>query len=133
MMPRGLFPNKPTLGGDSWLVWTYAGLPVAGDAQGTSIGLGYMAEFYIDFGVPLMFVPLFLFGILLGLIYRAFLIFSPSLDIYNAVVISVFLAHFSTYDAEIAKMLGAIAMKSVVYSVLLRFAGRWLHRALIVG
>jgi hypothetical protein len=72
-MPRLLFPNKPAID-DSERTAKYTGIKVAGIDEGTSIGIGYMGESYIDFGPRLMFVPVFLFGLSLGLIYRVFLL-----------------------------------------------------------
>ena len=71
--PRLLFPDKPVLDSDSELVTKYAGVVVAGAEQETSIAFGYAAESYVDFGVPLMFVPVFIFGILMGMAYHEWL------------------------------------------------------------
>jgi hypothetical protein len=70
-MPRLLFPGKPGID-DSQETAKYTGLAVAGQEQGTSIGLGYMAESYIDFGWLGMFIPIFLLGVFYGTIYRLF-------------------------------------------------------------
>lgn len=61
--PRILFPDKGALLSDSEMVRTYSGVFVAGAEQGTSIAFGYAAEAYLDFGLPSMFVPSFLFGV----------------------------------------------------------------------
>jgi hypothetical protein len=45
---------------------------VAGMDEGTSIGIGYFAESYIDFGRWIMFMPVFLLGLFCGLVYRFF-------------------------------------------------------------
>src|SRR5207247_92942 len=66
LTPRILFPNKPSLGTDSWLPIYYAGISVG---EGTSVGIGYMAEFYVDFGYPGMFLPLLAYGVMLGGFY----------------------------------------------------------------
>ncbi len=70
-MPRFLFPDKPVLD-DSERTRTYTGMNVAGMEQGTSIGIGYIGESYVDFGPVKMFAPIFLLGLLYGLIYRFF-------------------------------------------------------------
>lgn len=130
-MPRLLFPEKPNLGGDSWLVRTYAGVPAAGDEQGTSIGLGYIPEFYIDFGVPLMFVPLLLLGFVVGLCYRTPLLVSPSHTLYVSAVTSLIFSIMLGYGGEIAKVLGALIMKTGIFGLILMTAGPALHRALL--
>jgi hypothetical protein len=68
--PRFLFPEKGSLPSDSELVRKYTGILVAGAEENTSIAFGYAAEAYVDFGVPLMFVPSLFYGIFMGFAYR---------------------------------------------------------------
>jgi hypothetical protein len=70
LTPRIIFPEKPDLMSDSDKVRRYAGVWVAGAERNTSIAFGYAAESYVDFGVPVMFLPIFLFGLFLGAAYR---------------------------------------------------------------
>jgi hypothetical protein len=65
-MPRLLFPNKPNVKSDSELVRKYAGVMVAGEESNTDIAFGYAAESYIDFGVPFMFLPMFVWATFIG-------------------------------------------------------------------
>ena len=65
-MPRLLFPNKPNVKSDSEMVRKYAGVMVAGEESNTDIAFGYAAESYIDFGVPLMFVPMLVWATFIG-------------------------------------------------------------------
>ena len=69
-MPRILFPDKPPLTPESEKVRKYTGLWVAGEESSTSIAFGYAAESYIDFGIPWMFLPVFTYGVIVGLIYK---------------------------------------------------------------
>jgi len=124
LMPRFLFPEKPDLGGDSWLVRKYAHLNVSGDESNTSVGLGYMAEFYIDFGFPGMLVPLFLYGILLGMMYRMLYRMSPSDSFFSAVVAGLFLLHFLSYEGNFAKLLGGVLQNFLILVVLLFLFGQ---------
>ena len=71
LQPRLLFPNKAVTD-DSARTMKYTGVIVAGTEQGSSIGIGYMGESYIDFGPYLMFLPIFLLGLLFGFICRYF-------------------------------------------------------------
>jgi hypothetical protein len=73
LMPRLFFPNKPILLSDSEMVRKYSGVWVAGTEQNTSIAFGYAAEAYIDFGLPWMFLPVLIFGFIMGRLYRFFL------------------------------------------------------------
>lgn len=70
--PRVFFPDKGELMSDSDMVRKYSNVAVAGREQGTSIAFGYAAESYIDFGIPLMFAPVFAFGVFIGLCYAMF-------------------------------------------------------------
>ena len=69
LTPRLFFPDKREVESDSEMVRKYAGVRVAGPETGTSIAFGYAAESYVDFGVPLMFVPVLLYGCLMGMAY----------------------------------------------------------------
>jgi hypothetical protein len=71
--PRLLAPDKATLHSDSDMVRRYSGVWVAGDESRTSIAFGYAGESYVDFGVPLMFLPVLVYGLLMGVAYRAWL------------------------------------------------------------
>lgn len=73
LMPRLFFPNKPVLPSDSEMVRKYSGVWVAGVEQNTSIAFGYAAESYLDFGLPWMFVPVLIYGFIMGRLYLFFL------------------------------------------------------------
>lgn len=68
-MPRVFFPDKAELLSDSEMVRRYSGVMVAGAETGTSIAFGYAAESYIDYGIPWMFLPVFVYGTLMGMAY----------------------------------------------------------------
>ncbi len=70
LKPRVFYPNKPIMPSDSEMVREYAGVWVAGRERGVTMAFGYSPEMYIDFGVPLMFAPIFAFGLIMGMIYR---------------------------------------------------------------
>lgn len=65
-VPRLLDPDKPALINNSDLVRRFAGVGVAGTAEGTSVAFGYAAESYVDFGFPLMLVMILLGGMTAG-------------------------------------------------------------------
>lgn len=71
LTPRILFPDKGGLQSDSEMVRKYSGVFVAGPEQNTSIAFGYAAESYVDFGIPVMFLPSLVFGLIMGFLYRA--------------------------------------------------------------
>lgn len=131
--PRLLFPDKPVLVSDSWLVRTYTGLSAAGEEFGTSIGLGYMPQFYIDFGAWGLLFALFFYGIYLGILYRVMRSCSPPGELFGCAVAVLFVQHFITYDAEIAKQFGGLTQTFLIFSVLLRFVGPSLLRRLVLS
>ncbi len=131
VQPRFLFPRKPNLGGDSWLVRKYAGLNVADDKRGTSVGLSYMAEFYIDFGFPGMLAPLFFYGCLIGIIYQSIRLVAPSPLWFQSTAMVIFLQHFMTYEGEIAKLLGGLIQTWLLFLLFLYVCAPWLHRHLL--
>ena len=72
LTPRFFFSDKGSLLSDSEKVRKYSGVNVAGEEEGTSIAFGYSAESYVDFGVPMMFIPILAFGYGMGRIFRLF-------------------------------------------------------------
>ena len=130
MTPRFLFPDKPSLGGDSWIVRKYAGLWVSGDEQGTSVGLGYIGEFYIDYGVLGVTGLCFLFGMYYGLLYRVVWRVSPSRQIASAFSVVLMLDYMTGYEANFAKTLGGMTQTLVLFVGLMWIVGPLLQRYL---
>ncbi|MCI0586273.1 MAG: hypothetical protein L0323_05480 [Planctomycetes bacterium] len=125
--PRFLFPEKGDLGGDSWLVMRYAGVTVADESTGTSIGLGYATQFYIDFGYPGVVALSFALGLLIAAVLEALRALSPSPLFYGGAATMILLGNFRNYDGELAKILGGLITQSVVIGVVLKFPGRPIH------
>lgn len=132
-MPRFLFPNKVNLGSDSVLVRKYTGLYVAGAESNTSIGLGYMVEFYIDYGPIGMAFAAFGFGFVIGVLYRSMYFFAPSKELYQGILIAVMLHHFMSFDGNLAKIAGGFLMAFVVQSGMLAVIGKRLHAHLLLS
>jgi hypothetical protein len=118
LMPRFLFPNKPVLD-DSAITNEYTGMGFSGKEQGTSISLGYFAESYVDFGIPGMFVPIFLFGLLIGRIYRFFLEKESILLVFRYGSVIAVLSGFKLFEKVISKQLGGVIMAFLVYNFIL--------------
>jgi hypothetical protein len=127
-MPRMLFPDKENLGTDSWLASTYAGIVVG---EGTSIGIGYMAEFYVDFGLAGMMLELAVLGAVLGGFCRLLQRASPSPGLGQAALIVSIVSYFNTFESNIAKLMGGLIVNVLVLWLLLKFLGPALHRWLL--
>jgi hypothetical protein len=97
-MPRVFFPDKPEIGSDSELVRRYSGIWVAGANEDTDIAFGYAAESYIDFGVPMMFVPVFIWGTFMGVCYAGMFKYFRHRDI--AVSVSTVICWLTLYLFE---------------------------------
>lgn len=63
LIPRIIWPSKPVVGGSGDLVTIYTGIPFA---ESTSVGIGHVMEFYINFGTAGVLVGFALLGMLLG-------------------------------------------------------------------
>ena len=98
--PRLIFPNKRAPDHTSDLVTKYTGVRVAGRKTNTSIAFGYVIQSYIDFGVPLMFVPVIVYGVYCGFIYR--LLLKLVRDRELAVMLVCVIAWFSLFKEEVS-------------------------------
>jgi len=59
LIPRAIWPGKPETGGSGNLVTDFTGIRFA---EGTSVGIGQVMEFYVNFGWTGVAVGFFLFG-----------------------------------------------------------------------
>jgi hypothetical protein len=62
VIPRALWPDKPDVGGGGDVVSHFTGLPFA---EGTSVGVGQVMEFYMNFGMPGLIAGFFILGVVL--------------------------------------------------------------------
>ena len=131
--PRVFFPDKPELMSDSEKVRKYSNVHVAGRESNTTIAFGYAAESYIDFGIPLMFVPIFCFGAFLGAMYALFRSIIWHRELFVAFGTVAFWLSAYLFERSWATMLG-VTMGFMVYLglptvlldrfLLVRFAGQ---------
>ena len=126
--PRVFFPEKPELMSDSDKVRRYSGVRVAGRESNTSIAFGYSAEAYIDFGVPLMFLPVFAFGIFIGAMYALFRSLIWHRELFVAFGTVAFWLSAYLFERSWATMLGV----SVGFMVYLGLPTLLLDRFLLV-
>jgi hypothetical protein len=126
LTPRVFFPGKAELPSDSEMVKRYSGVFVAGSEQGTSIAFGYAAESYIDFGLPFMFAPVLVFGLVLGAIYAWFLRTIWHRELAVAVVIVVFWLSLYLFERSWANLLGMSASLIVYLGLPITLLDRFL-------
>lgn len=116
LTPRVLFPNKGSLN-DSTVTMALTGLSIN---DNTSIGVGFIAEAYADFGAPGMLVPLALVGLLLGLCARYFMTRRVPLLVRHAFTTATIFISFK-FETDIDKSLGAFITGWLAMALLLRF------------
>jgi len=126
LTPRLFFPGKAPLS-DSDRTSLYTGVKVAGEEQGTSIGIGYVAESYVDFGPVWMFVPIFLLGFFYGLIYRLFVIHSRLKLIATSIGSAILIFGAYTIETSNIKIVGGNVTALLVMTGLYFFFGRIFH------
>ena len=117
--PRILFPEKSAID-DSAETNKYTGLNVAGADKGVSIGIGYMAETYIDFGALGMMPALAALGYFLGRIYRYFMTSSRSRGLLGMGLASAIISGAAKSETSFSKILGGIIVMLLVSEPLIR-------------
>ena len=116
LTPRILFPGKESID-DSQVAMRYTGLKFATAAEGASISLGYMGETYVDFGPQNMILPLIIFGMAVGLIYRYFLAHSQNILWGYALLLPLFF-QLNVFEQALIKLIGGTIAYFVVFFIL---------------
>ena len=124
--PRFLYPDKPDLISDSDLVRKYAGANVAGSESNTSIAFGYVAESYVDYGLPWMFVPAIVYGLLLGVTFQLWLSVIQHRELAIAVTTVVFWLALYLFERSWAKTLGGTITLMVYLGGFVYLIDQWL-------
>jgi hypothetical protein len=133
LSPRVFFPTKATLGSDSAMVRKYAGVFVAGDEQDTSIAFGYAAESYLDFGVPLMFVPVLLYGAFLGLAFSFFTRMLTVSELRIGLITMIFWLSLYLFERSWVKTLGLSCTLMLYLGTPAIILDRYISRRLVGG
>ena len=130
--PRLFFPDKAAID-DSERTSYYTGVDVAGAEQGTSIGIGYFAESYVDFGPIGMFVPIALLGTGLAGIYRLLVINARHKLLGGAIVTTIMVFGAATIETSNMKVIGGVITMLLVmgglYSVLGSHLVHWMSNS----
>jgi hypothetical protein len=128
-VPRLLFPDKAPID-DSERTTLYTGRQVAGVEQGTSIGIGYVAESYVDFGSVGMFVPIFLLGLFFGLVYRALVLHSRAKLICTGIATSILIFNAYAIETSNVKIFGGTVTACLVAGSIYLVFGKALRDSL---
>jgi len=116
LTPRILFPDKPSLD-DSRATMRLLGMHIA---EGTSIGVGYVAEAHVDFGFPGLLVPIALIGFGLGLCWQYFATRPVPHPLGEAFGVAALFDSF-LFAANIDKSLGSFITVWLAFGIILRF------------
>jgi hypothetical protein len=130
--PRVLFPDKSDLN-DSAITTALTGHKIGNN---TSMSVGYTAQANVDFGVPGMFLAIFLIGVLLVAIVRYFMTRSCPLRLRQGCATACAFVPFN-YGTDIDKALGFLLTGFLALATLMKFGyplvAQWLgERATIV-
>ena len=126
MTPRFLYPEKADLTSDSEMVRKYSGAAVAGLESNTSIAFGYAAESYVDYGLPWMFVPILIFGFLIGVTYQWWLSVIHHRELAIALVTVTFWLALYLFERSWVKTLGSTVTMMVYLGGLTYLIDQWL-------
>jgi hypothetical protein len=125
LTPRILFPDKAFLD-DSRITTELIGTRIP---EGTSVSVGFVTQAYVDFGFPLMLVPMVLIGFMMGWVAKYFMTRPAPLIIREAFTTATLFLTFK-FEANIDKALGGFIVDCLVMSVAMRFGypiiGPWL-------
>jgi hypothetical protein len=131
--PRLLFPDKSPLAAEVLTTQHYTGLNLSwATDDNTEIPLGYMAESYIDFGPVVMFVPIFLLGLLVGAQYR-YLITRPRYLLFVYGAAPVIFMPVAQFGWSAAKILGGNITSFAALYVTLLLVVSTIHRWLLIS
>jgi hypothetical protein len=128
LIPRMFFPDKPELPSDSDKVRKYSGVWVAGREIRTSYAFGYTAESYVDFGVPLMFVPIFIYGLFAGILHRKLRRSIRHPELRGAVMVVLFWLSLYLFEVSWVIMLGWAIYRFAILGVGTVVADRYIMR-----
>lgn len=129
-VPRFLVPDKAELPSDSYYTRRFAGVQVAEGA--TSVSIGYMAEFYADWGYGGMFLSIFLYGAWIGVIAVIVRRFA-AVPLLRAGALVVVLLAVADFEHQFIKGFAALNLNAAVTLALMAIVGPQLTRLMRIG
>lgn len=119
LLPRILFPNKPIFDATQ-KTNKYTGMNYGGYSKGTSFGIGYFADCYIDFGYVGMFIPLALIALFVVVIYRIFYQLTSLNILFRYGLINVCLFNFTSFESDGIIVIGRLLVTFLVFWIISR-------------
>ncbi|MHB2169122.1 hypothetical protein [Alsobacter sp. R-9] len=119
-MPRILFPDKAVIN-DTDRTNEFTG-GWAGDQPGTSISIGYLGEFYIDFGIAGMLATTLALGALYGFIYRWLVARTSVSPLIGTGIALAILLPYASLDNSFTKTFGGLVAGLIAVWLTIRFA-----------
>nr|WP_321222072.1 hypothetical protein [uncultured Psychroserpens sp.] len=115
LVPRLFNPNKAAID-DSKHLTKYTGVFYADASMGVSFALGYVGDFYIDFGPFWMMVAIFIFGLFIGYIIKS--IYKTSFNSFwaMAIMLPLFLLLYK-YENALIKFFGNLIVFWIVVTL----------------
>jgi len=134
LMPRLIFTDKAPLPSDSARTMKFTGRVYASEKQGTSVSLGYVADSYVDFGIPgALLIPLAL-GILYGWLSRIVVELGGSRDLtFSLSLLVVMLFPIQEFEISNVKLLPGLLWAWLVACAVSRLIWPALRPYLQVG
>lgn len=106
LTPRLFNPDKPAIPSQSDEVRKYSGVWVHGRESNTSIAFGYVGESYVDFGLPWMFAPILVYGLLIGVAYRLLVARIRHAELRVGLTIVLVWSMLGSYETSWVMMIG---------------------------
>ncbi len=119
LVPRFINPDKEVLD-DSKHTNKYTGLGLSGRSRATSFSLGSFADAYIDFGPIFMFIPIFLFGYMVGFFFKVLY----KNNIWGIILTGPFFILIPVYGIDTTKAIGFF----LIYFLVIFLAKRTLYK-----
>lgn len=129
--PRFIFRKKEIVD-DSERARRFTGMRIAGRESGTSMGIGYVTESYVDFGQYGMFVPIFLLGLMMGRIYQVAISNRQSTLLGVSIGTALLFSVLYGFETSNVKIFGTLVLLSLAYWALNKVLAKdilaWLRR-----
>jgi hypothetical protein len=123
LQPRLFFPDKPPAPSDTAITTRYTGIRFdrGNNLADTSIGLGYMAELYVDFGYVGIVIGTFLLGLLVGYSVKWISLYKQLPYVANSGLAVMLVFSVASFEEVLLKLLGGFLMTLFVVIGLQRF------------